>query len=107
MMTTIPEATFMLDLTNAGARREVSVRGVDQFTASVIEPALMGSAVVTIRKVIGGQDIDFSTPVTIDSATSVAESLDVAGIEKVVFVVTTSDDTVADGHFAAYGEEDR
>lgn len=104
---TVTDATFMLDLTNAGSRRIVSTRNVDTFSASVLEPSLMGNAVVTVRKRIGGQEVDYTTAATIDSSTPVREALDVAGIDDVVFVVTTADSSVADGHFVAYGEEDR
>lgn len=99
------QRNLMLDLTNAGSRKVLDVRGVDLLSVTSPVAGAMGSAVVTLYKQVGGVDVAYSPSKVLDSSTPSILGADVDGIDDVALVVTTADGTATDMAATAYGEE--
>lgn len=96
-------ANTMMDLTTPGARRVISVRGTDYLAVST-DPSLMGSAVVEVKKLLGGQEVSYSPAQELSSTNGSVSGLIVDGIDDVVLVVTTNDTSAASVVFTGYSE---
>lgn len=97
----------MLDLTTQGSCQFIDVRGVDKLSVGIVRAEAIGSAVVEVKKFIGGQKVSFASALTITATGSEysRDDIDVDGLDKVVLEVTTADPSVMEAHFTAYGEE--
>lgn len=101
------EDSFMLDLTNKGSRKTIDLRGVDKLSISTPMPNLMGSAVIELKRSVGGVLESFS-PIRILTATVDGTlSAIVNDIDEAVLEVTTPDSTAQDIVVNSFGETTR
>jgi hypothetical protein len=104
-MPEVVSSRHTIDLNQRGDVVYVPVAAVPEIAVRALDHETWGSAVVTIRKVYGGDAVDFSPAVTVSNASPSAERLDVAGVLEVQMSVTTPDASAGFGRVGVYGKD--
>lgn len=96
----------LLNLERVGDSVTVWVAEVPELAVRALDHETWDNAVVTIRKVYGGESEDFSPAATVDKASPTLEGLDIAGVLQVKATVTTAGTAgTGFGRIGFYGKE--
>ncbi|MBL4864763.1 MAG: hypothetical protein JKY67_00115 [Pseudomonadales bacterium] len=97
---------FSIDLTNAGDHFDLDISTVGSWM-SAANTASWGSAVVEIRRLIGGVENPYPTTKELTSTAQTSNEESDGNTPSVRFVVTTSDANAGSGRIAIYGSKSR